>query len=354
MKIFSLLWKIALVVFLVSSLALNVAMFLGGTIYSIASNAFNAVTGVRTVAMQHAGEVAELGVDLADERRLSRELREEVVDVSDDLVAERTARNKLKNQMTDLSGDLTSERRVSRKLREEVVDISDDLAAERIARRKLKNQVTDLSGNLAIERLASRQVRDQASEATADLVTFRGRKVAVAEAVELTADRISKRAVKTSSRSLGSMAGEALPYIGTAVIVGVTTLELKDLCDTLIDMSELKRAFNPEMENSDDETTVCSLTVPTKEELWEYAKASPGTAWAAAKEATPTLEEIKDYEMPDVDWTGAWTATTEGAGTAWQTTKDGTGAAVDTTIETTGGWIKGATEYFAGSEDDEK
>jgi hypothetical protein len=214
----------------------------------------------------------------------------------------------------------------------------------------------ELARRLALQsgQLASRQVRNQVSKSPAALVTFRGRKVAVEQAIALTANRISKRAVVASSRNLGSMAGQALPYVGTAVIVGVTALGLKDLCDTLIDMSELTRAVNPEMEISDDEVKVCSKTVPTKEELWEYAKASPGTAWAAAKEAMPTLDEINDYEMPDVDWTGAWTATTKGAGTVWQTTKDGTGAAVDTTIETTGGWIKGATEYFAGSEEDEK
>ena len=69
--------------------------------------------------------------------------------------------------------------------------------------------------------------------------------MARSQAVELTTDRISKRAVITSSRSIGSMAGEAIPYLGTAVIVGVTTLELKDLCDTLRDMNELKRSFSP-------------------------------------------------------------------------------------------------------------
>ena len=41
------------------------------------------------------------------------------------------------------------------------------------------------------------------------------------------------------------MPGEAVPYLGTAVIVGVTAREIGDLCATLKDISALKRAFNP-------------------------------------------------------------------------------------------------------------
>lgn len=352
MKLLISAWKFFFVTLLLFSLALNVAMFVGGTIYKMASSAFGAATGIRTVAVQHAAEVAELGVDLADERRVGRELRGEVADISDNLVSERTVKQELQGEVADLSDNLVSERRVVASLKGEVVDLTGEVAAERVARRKLSGEVVELSGGLAAERMASKKMRSQLSDTTAGLVTYRGRKMAINEAVDITADRISKRAVKTASRELGSMAGEALPYFGTAVIVGVTALELKDLCDTLKDMSELKLAFNPSAETSDDETKVCSLRVPTKEELWEYAKASPGQAWAAAKVATPTLEEIQNYEFPDIDWTGAWSTTTEGAGSAWLATKDGADAALDATAETTSGWLDSATKYWSGDADD--
>lgn len=64
-------WKLTLVLLLLLSLTLNVAMFVGGTIYKMASSAFSAATGVRTMTVQHAGEVAELGSDLTNERRVS-------------------------------------------------------------------------------------------------------------------------------------------------------------------------------------------------------------------------------------------------------------------------------------------
>ncbi|MEY8099830.1 hypothetical protein AB9F29_20910 [Falsihalocynthiibacter sp. S25ZX9] len=330
MKSAKFIWKLVFILFLLLSLTLNVAMFVGGSLYKMASSAFGAATGVRTVAAQHADEIADLSGDLANERKLKRELTGEVADISDNLVAEKKVSRSLKGEVTDLTGDL---------------------AAEKTARRKLKSEVADLSGDLASERIASKAARNQLTDVGADVVTYRGKKMAKNQAVELTADSISKRAVKTSSRSIGSMAGEAIPYIGTAVIVGVTSMELKDLCDTIKDMNELKRSFNPEMENGDNQTTVCSMKVPTAGELWESTKASPELAWEAAKNATPSLEEIQNYEFPDVDWTGAWNSTIAGTGSAWSATKDGAGAAMDATTMTASDWWDGATKYW--SEDSE-
>ncbi len=167
------------------------------------------------------------------------------------------------------------------------------------------------------------------------------------QAVELTADSISRRAVKTSSRSIGSMAGEAIPYLGAAVIAGVTALELKDLCDTLKDMNELKRSFTPGKPASEDEATVCTMKVPTAQELWEVAKSSPETAWNAAKEATPSLEEIQQLEFPDIDWTAAWASTMEGTENAWAATKNGAGTAIEATVDATSGLWKGAKKYWS-------
>jgi len=180
------------------SLAINVAMFVGGALYSAASAAVETVTGFRTVASRHATEVADLTNDLNAERRVNRELRSEVSDLSDNLV---------------------NERQVNRQLRGELADVSDELASERLMRRQLRGSV---------------------DEPIENLVRFKGKRVPISEAVENTANSISRRARRSATREIGSMAGEALPWIGTAVIVGVTTMELRDLCNTLRDMNELK------------------------------------------------------------------------------------------------------------------
>lgn len=100
-------------------------------------------------------------------------------------------------------------------------------------------------------------------------VNFKGKKVTVAQAVGSTASGVKRRAAKTAARSVSAMAFEAAPLIGTAAIVGITALELKDLCETAKDMNALNRALNPDEATDVDRTSVCSITVPTREELQE-------------------------------------------------------------------------------------
>ncbi|MCF6433774.1 hypothetical protein [Leisingera sp. MMG026] len=268
MKILKLSWKLLFAVLLALSLSINVALFVGGSLYQLASSAFGAVTGVRTVALQHADEVAQL---------------------------------------------------------------SSEIAEERAAKKKLRRELTEATDSLATERAVTRELRAELADPFTRLVVFRGKRVAIRDAVDATADRISKRAVVTSSREVGSMAGEAIPYIGAAVIVGATALELKDLCETLKDMGELQRAISPEAMPSEDEKTVCNQPIPTREELWEEVKGSPKAAWQAARGAIPTLEEIKNFELPKVDWKGAWSTAFEGSGRALEATKNGAGSAAAAT-----------------------
>jgi len=97
------------------------------------------------------------------------------------------------------------------------------------------------------------------------------------------------------------MPGESIPGWGTVVIVGMTALEIKDLCDTISDMTELQKMFDPELDPSSDQVTVCSQELPTSEELWNIASDAPGKAWAAAKERLPKFDELQ-FEVPDIDW----------------------------------------------------
>lgn len=269
-QLFMAVKTLLLVALLALSLSLNAAMFAGGKLYGMGSKAFEAVTGRQSIASLHASEVA------------------------------------------DLSDDLVNERRANRKLQGEVADLSDDLVNER--------------------RMAA-GLRGQLDEATQKVVSFRGKRMAVSEAVELTADTIDARATRTATRSVGSVFGEAVPYFGTAVIVGVTALEVKDLCDTLKDMDALRQAFNPDLAPSEESTTVCALEIPTREELWASVKASPRAAWEKARELTPTLEEIRSVDLPDLSDHAYW----EKAGGLWEGVRERSSSAV----EGVGEWISG-------------
>lgn len=125
-------------------------------------------------------------------------------------------------------------------------------------------------------------------------------------AVRSTSERIAKRTAVGATRNIAATFGEAVPTIGIGVIAGVTALELKDACDTMMDLHELDVALDPSSANDPDVSEVCGMRVPTKEEIWTKVKVSPGAAWQMAKDALPDLPEMLEWtipEMPEIDWT---------------------------------------------------
>lgn len=61
--------------------------------------------------------------------------------------------------------------------------------------------------------------------------------------VKQTGAKIRKRTLKSAAVNVGSMAGEAIPYVGLAVIVGATGYELKLACENLLDLETLYSDF---------------------------------------------------------------------------------------------------------------
>ena len=307
-KIFRFLWRIfwnlktiIITAVLLISLALNIVLFIGGSLFSIVNNGFEALTGIQTIGSRNKAEIAGLG---------------------EEIVLERSAKRKLKGQLRDTSADLADTRITNRKLQKETRELSADLITERQVKRELRSQVTEQAAELTTFRVTNRQLKSQVRNFGMGVIPFKGKKVALKTAVDETADVIGKRAVKTAKREVTSMPAEAIPYLGTAVIVGVTALEIYDLCATLKDMSALKRAFNPDFVQSDEELEVCAIKVPPKEEILAAVKASPKKAWDAAKEVTPSWSELQQLEVPDVTWSEMWSSTKEGTANTWDSTSE--------------------------------
>ena len=153
------------------SLTLNVALFIGGSFYQMASSAFGAMTGIRTLVAQHADEVAQLKFDLADER---------------------TAKKKMQSELTEAAADLSARHA------DEVAKLTRELADERLARNKLRSEMASAANELADDRVISKKLRSELADPNSRIVHFRGRKVPIRDAVDDTARRISKRAAVTS------------------------------------------------------------------------------------------------------------------------------------------------------------
>jgi hypothetical protein len=169
--------------------------------------------------------------------------------------------------------------------------------------------LADMNNQLDTEKKANQNLRKQLANPNTRTVTYKGRKMALSEALETTSNNMSRRAKKTASREIASMGGEALPWIGSAVIVSATVLEIKDLCDTLKDMNALKMAIKAEAMPNSEQRAVCTMVVPSKDELIASIKNTPEASWSAAKgalvfikEKSPTVDDFRALELPEIDW----------------------------------------------------
>ncbi len=205
------------------------------------------------------------------------------------------------------------------------------------------DEIEKLDRRLIAESRAKSKARGEVAELSAELASARLANKSAATAVSTTSDRISQRAKRSATRSVGSMAGEALPFVGTAVIVGVTALELKDLCDTIRDMNELDGILNPEKDIGNDEQTVCSMPVPTREEIWDEVRKSPERAWDG-------VMALKDIDLPDPpDWTRYGEAMKGAAMGAYEAAAE----TLDDAIEITTEEVLDLWYWFLGAEEPE-
>jgi hypothetical protein len=108
------------------------------------------------------------------------------------------------------------------------------------------------------------------------------------------AKRTVARSARSVKRGLATLAGKAFPVAGVAVAVGVTAWEIKDLCDTIRDMNGISREIDPSQPTVGNETTVCSVPVPTTEEILKKVTESPHAVWQASREFVPELPSLSD------------------------------------------------------------
>ncbi len=94
----------------------------------------------------------------------------------------------------------------------------------------------------------------------------------------------------------------SLPVIGVGVIAAATAWELRDACLMMGEMRALDAAFNPDDPVREDE--VCGMEVPTRAELWEKVRASPGAVWAGAQGLYDDLPELSAAYGRGAGWLG--------------------------------------------------
>jgi hypothetical protein len=97
--------------------------------------------------------------------------------------------------------------------------------------------------------------------------------------------RITKRTLKNVATNVTSVAGEALPYLGAALVISVTVADVKDGCDTVRDIKEILRIL--EVDSIEDhESEVCGMKVPSIDEVLTNIKYDIDATVSHTKERT--------------------------------------------------------------------
>lgn len=108
-----------------------------------------------------------------------------------------------------------------------------------------------------------------------------------------TAERVSRRAQRSAARNIASVGGEAIPFVGIAVIAVALAMEIDDACDTAADMAGLEAALTTEddAEMVRDKTVEefdCSTLIPDYDDLpdgaaiWTAMISAPHSAWTSS------------------------------------------------------------------------
>ncbi|WP_144435564.1 hypothetical protein [Roseovarius atlanticus] len=179
-----------------------------------------------------------------------------------------------------------------------------------------QNKIRDLEARSASQTKELKNLRAQNNELKRGrFVDFKGKRVRLDDAIKTASTGIQSRTKRVAAANVASAAGESIPFWGIAIIVGATTYELTSACDTMTDLYDLQVAIDPSQASEEDRKYVCGLRVPTREELWDDVKSSPGIAWTSAVNAYEDgAEWVGNLEPPDfsgtwntaMSWLGSW------------------------------------------------
>ena len=106
-----------------------------------------------------------------------------------------------------------------------------------------------------------------------------------AAAVMKATKRLALRSVTNAARNVSSVFAEAIPVVGTGIMLGVTAWDVIDACDTIKDINELNSVFEHPQEDS---SKVCGMKVPTQQEVLSSVRGNAKAVYQSASDALKT------------------------------------------------------------------
>lgn len=121
-------------------------------------------------------------------------------------------------------------------------------------------------------------------------------------------DDWARRAFSHASRHVAGMAAVSIPYIGADVAVAMTTLDVREACESVKALNEMNRAMKLEPV---DETKVCAIKIANREQVIDHVIKNWRTAYAVAAAWANQNEAMLPAEPPQVSYARVnelWTA----------------------------------------------
>ena len=169
--------------------------------------------------------------------------------------------------------------------------VSDDLRREN---RQLIDKNRKLQTRMARVQQANRQLKGRAARL----------RTVTRDAVK----RTVARSAVAATRAVATAPAKAIPYLGTAVVVGAAALEINDYCNTIRDMNEIQREITLSKTLSENELKVCGMEVPTRDDVLNQIKTEPIRMWNYSRDFLPDLDPILPHIEDQLD---AWLQNSE-------------------------------------------
>lgn len=136
------------------------------------------------------------------------------------------------------------------------------------------------------------QTQDRLLEQSEQLALAQARNERVAERIQAAGSAIRQRTVQSAAANVGSLPAGAVPYLGWAVVVGVTGYELALACENLRDLNTLYKDFGIEGGTSEESMAfICNPDLRSFADAYERIPDSLASeyaefqAWAKATES---------------------------------------------------------------------
>ncbi len=303
--------RIVAVLLVIGSLSLTAGTLMFSSVALLASTAISTVTGAKTVYSKlttktkvQADKITKLSHNVAIKNHKLEYVNKKIATQTDelaklggkvkDLESNLAVKNKelkiAKNAMTTQDGEIAKLGGKVKDLESETIKTSNKLKTANSTITEQTDKIASLTKN---NKTLELEIKNTPS---AKLPT----KLAQKKAIESTSNTVISKSLGMVSRNALSLPAQAIPFIGIAVIVGVTSLDIKASCDIVAELESLKKKLGLQIEDKTNEKEFCGITT---KELGQSIKQAPAKSWEIAKQYVPDLPDFSPAWEKTKEWT---------------------------------------------------